>query len=176
MLKYLQIYGNSTISANIIQCKNDSITNVIYSFHICLNPLPWQVALDRDTLWMFRLPFSSLATNLLLLDVQLVAGVAADLQHAAVRVGSLTCITTCHWLKQFFSWFLHDLVLWKFWLIFWKHIRTQQVSKFCSGLKGGILETECVNRKNLQNIDDQSFLQFTNYLLLRTCFSMSSFY
>ena len=164
MLKYLQIYGNSTISANIIQCKNYSITNFIYFFHIFLNRLPWQVALDRDTLWMLRLPFSSLATNLLLLDVQLVAGVAADLQHAAVSVGSLTCITTCHWLKKYISWFLHDLVLWKHWGIFLEK-QPQQVSKY------RVENYPSVNRKHLPNIDDQSFLHLTGELLLliNTC-------
>ena len=52
------------------------------------------MAPDRDALGMFRLPIPALAPHLLLGQVELVAGVAADLENAAVRVGSLARVTT----------------------------------------------------------------------------------
>ena len=52
------------------------------------------MAPDRDALGMFRLPIPALAPHLLLGQVELVAGVAADLENAAVRVGCLARVAT----------------------------------------------------------------------------------
>lgn len=52
------------------------------------------MASDRDTLRMFWLPLPSLTPDLLLGQVEFVAGVTADLQDAAVGVGGLARIPT----------------------------------------------------------------------------------
>ena len=59
----------------------------------CSN-LPWKVALNGNTFRLIRLPLAALATHFLLGQVQFVAGIAIDLQHAAVCVGGFTAVTT----------------------------------------------------------------------------------